>query len=124
MKKQKGEDILLQVLIQWCMMLLWIFGVIKIAEILCIWFHRPPHPPKLSTILPLQGHIDDPETLLLYFECVSMWSSENQSAIVLDAGMDAESAKACRKFCQKSRLTYCGKEEIQEICKAPKDKVY
>lgn len=103
---------------------MWIFGVIKIAEFLCLWIRRPVHRPQICNLLPLCGHLSDPETLLFYFESVASWSPESQAGVVLDCGLDKESYEACKKWCANSRLIFCTQKEWEEICKGSTDKVY
>ena len=114
----------MELILQWTILILCILGVIKGAELFCLWFRRPGQPPKIHLVLPLQGHLEEPQAVLSYFEKTAMWCPEIREALVMDCGLDEESALECKKLCQDSRLTYFTQKDFQEICKARKDKVY
>ncbi len=118
-------DYLMELFCQWCIMLLGIFGLVQLSELIFIWMRRPQQKPPVFSVLPLSGKVKNPEQTLTYFQEVALWSPESQLAFVLDCGMEEESKKICRSWCEnKSRLIFCTQKEFEEICKPPKDKVY
>ncbi len=115
----------MEVFLKWSIMLLGIFGLVQLSELIFIWMRRPQNKPAVFSVLPLSGKISNPEQTLTYFQEVALWSPESQLAFVIDCGMEQQSAKVCRNWCEnKSRLIFCTQKEFAEICKGTQDKVY
>lgn len=77
------------------------------------------------SVLPVSGSLNDPQTVLDYFEQVAAWSPESCLAFVIDCGLDEESAALCRRACaQHRRLHFCTQKEFARICKETQDGVY
>ena len=115
----------MEVLVQWVLMLLAILGLVQLGEIICLWSRRPKKSPASFSVLPVSGRLNDPQTVLDYFEQVAAWSPESCLAFVIDCGLDEESAALCRGACaQHRRLHFCTQQEFARICKETQDGVY
>ena len=86
----------MEVLVQWVLMLLAILGLVQLGEMICLWSRRPKKRPASFSVLPVFGRLNDPQTVLDYFEQVAAWSPESCLAFVIDCGLDEESAALCR----------------------------
>ena len=115
----------MEVLVQWVLMLLAILGLAQLGEMICLWSRRPKKRPASFSVLPVSGRLNDPQTVLDYFEQVAAWSPESCLAFVIDCGLDEESAALCRGACaQHRRLHFCTQQEFARICKETQDGVY
>ena len=106
----------MEVLVQWVLMLLAILGLVQLGEMICLWSRRPKKRPDSFSVLPVSGRLNDPQTVLDYFEQVAAWSPESCLAFVIDCGLDEESAALCRGA--------CAQQEFARICKETQDGVY
>ena len=80
---------------------------------------------KTCQLFGAAGRLNDPQTVLDYFEQVAAWSPESCLAFVIDCGLDEESAALCRGACaQHRRLHFCTQQEFARICKETQDGVY
>lgn len=88
----------MEVLVQWVLMLLAILGLVQLGEMICLWSRRPKKRPASFSVLPVSGRLNDPQTVLDYFEQVAAWSPESCLAFVIDCGLDEESAAPTAAF--------------------------
>ena len=58
----------MEVLVQWVLMLLAILGLVQLGEMICLWSRRPKKRPASFSVLPVSGRLNDPQTVLDYFE--------------------------------------------------------
>ena len=61
----------MEVLVQWVLMLLAILGLVQLGEMICLWSRRPKKRPASFSVLPVSGRLNDPQTVLDYFEQVA-----------------------------------------------------
>ncbi len=89
----------MEVLVQWVLMLLAILGLVQLGgDDLPLVAPTEKRPDSFS-VLPVSGRLNDPQTVLDYFEQVAAWSPESCLAFVIDCGLDEESAALCRGAC-------------------------
>ena len=73
----------MEVLVQWVLMLLAILGLVQLGEMICLWSRRPKKRPASFSVLPVSGRLNDPQTVLDYFEQVAAWSPESCLAFLI-----------------------------------------
>ena len=105
----------MEVLVQWVLMLLAILGLVQLGEMICLWSRRPKKRPASFSVLPVSGRLNDPQTVLDYFEQVAAWSpcAAPTAAFLHPAGVCAylqrdtgwSILESKQKVCEKRRLS-------------------
>ena len=112
----------MEVLVQWVLMLLAILGLVQLGEMICLWSRRPKKRPASFSVLPVSGRLNDPQTVLDYFEQVAAWTLSSTAGWMRRAqrcaaervrstdGCIFAPSRSLRVFAKRHRMEYTRKQ--------------